>query len=156
MPGPIPNDISRQLNRGTGHVADAYREVEERLGGRKGANQVWRRAVRSAFQGMISEARTATPHRTGRLARRIDARPGTGADRKRAFFSVRFGFFGPKPYHQALAVEFGNRNVRESQPLRATWRRNQERLMGDIQRALRDEVRRIGDELARKLAQSSR
>ena len=156
MPGPVPNDISRQLNRGTGHVADAYREVQERLGGAKGANQVWSRAVRSAFQGMISEARSATPRRTGRLARRIDARPGTGADRKRAFFSIRFGFFGPRPYHQALAVEFGNAKVREYEPLRATWRRNQGQLMGDIQRALRDEVRRIGDELARKLKTSAR
>ena len=150
---PLHNDVSRQLRRGVRHIEAAYRDAGDTLGGR-GGEKVWRRSLRGAFAKLIADARFLTPRDTGRLQGRLDVRPATRRERKEDFFAVSFGFFGPRPYFKAVAIEFGNVKVRESAPLRRAWQANEGEVVADAIRGLADEMDKITDELARKLRQS--
>ena len=154
MVAPAHNDVSRQLSRQTRVVREAYDDAVERLGGR-GGERVLRDGLRSVFSQLTSEARSLTPRRTGNLRRNIDVRPGTARQRREDFFHVRFGFFQRRaPYRQTLAVEFGNRNVREHSPLRRAWRSNQDEAVRNAGAALAEEINRLAAELAAKLRRS--
>ena len=155
MAFPEHANIDRQMRRKVRSVERAYNDVANRWGGRFG-ERVWKRALRNAFADMIRSARLATPTRTGRLRRRLDVRPGSRRDRREAFFAIDFGFYGPRPYQKALAVEFGNRNVAEHSVLRDAFARHQARAVQDISRALAAEIDTIAEELANKLAVDNR
>lgn len=155
MVAPVPADISRQMARGTREIERAYDDVARRLGGR-GGERVLKKALRSVFADLISTAKGLTPTRGGYLRRRVDVRPASRRERQGDFFSTDFGYFGPRPYRKALAVEFGNRNVRESSPLRTTFLQNEGKTVSAMADALSDEINRISGELATKLRNTSR
>ena len=150
MVAPTHNDIGNQMRQGTRNIEQAYREAGERLGG-KGGERVLRKALRGVFADMINQAKSLTPRRRGRLFRRVDVRPSNRRRRRHDFFAIEFGFFRPRPYHKALAVEFGNINVREHGPLRRSWDARQEEVVSDTAAALSAELGRVSTELASKL-----
>ena len=151
MTHPVPKDITRQLNRKTRTVEEAYQDVAKRLGGKRG-EQVWKRALKNVFSDLISNARSKVPKRTGKLARRIDVRPPRRRrDRSRFFFAIEFGYFGPRPYLKSVAVEFGNQNVRESASVRRAWDDRQAQAVSDVAAELSKEIDKIASELQVKL-----
>ena len=141
--------------RATRTVDAAYQDAAKRLGG-KGGERVLRRGLRAAFSGFISDARSRTPSRTGRLLKRVDVRPAPRRDRRDDFFAVDLGYFKPRPYQKAVAVEFGNVNVTESAPLRTAFGANEGQMVRDASSSLAAQLDKVADELVRKLSQQRR
>ena len=152
MPVPIPNDVAAQVRAQLRLVERAYGEIPEALG----RERVWRDALRGAFAGLVSTAKSLTPRRTGALRRSVAVWPKRAKGRGQ-YFALGFGNRRPNPYHQALGQEYGNRRVSEpARALRTAWEQHERRLVSDAAAMVKAEIARVQARLAKRLAAAAR
>ena len=152
MPMPIPTDMTAQVNAQLRLVERAYRDIPEALG----RERVWRQALRGAFAGLVSTAKSLTPRRTGALRRSVAVWPKRAKGRGQ-YFAIGFGNQRPNPYHKALGVEYGNRRVPEpARALRTAWEQHERRLVSDAATMVKAEIARAQTRLAKRLASAAR
>lgn len=153
---PVP-EYSVRID-GLEHLNNSLQEISRMYGPRQARSSL-RVPMRNAFESVADQIERTTPVDSGRLRESTNLRPQvpTRDDRRRnpgVVYTVKAGWEWTRPslWSQALAVEYGTRQVSEQRILRSALDDNADRVVAELIPQLANQL----DRTARRLRNRQR